>query len=269
MVHVHKICLRCLKPGHRWKDCSYKGLCATCNDTHNTLLHKGSGMEASTMVVQENQQGLVGTAMGASGTVMLGVVPIRISAKGKTIETHALLDTVSQLTLVRDDIVAKLGLSGPKQNLEFGTFHGIDPKVVTQRVSLSISSMDNSASFSIAEAYSLTQLNLSPISVNISQLKSRWDHLVDVDLCETERKEVTMIIGIDVRGAHDVLDIRRAEGDLHASDGILTPFGWIAVGTAGLQVTETRTVNMFNIGNIPTCDHDLQLHESVDRFWST
>ena len=226
-------------------------------------------MEASTMVVQENQQGLVGTAMGASGTVMLGVVPIRISAKGKTIETHALLDTVSQLTLVRDDIVAKLGLSGPKQNLEFGTFHGIDPKVVTQRVSLSISSMDNSASFSIAEAYSLTQLNLSPISVNISQLKSRWDHLVDVDLCETERKEVTMIIGIDVRGAHDVFDIRRAEGELHAPDGILTPFGWIAVGTAGQQVTETRTVNMVNIGNIPACDHDLQLHESVDRFWST
>ena len=106
--------------------------------------------------------------------------------------------------------------------------------------------MDNSASFSIAEALSLIQLHQSPISVNISQLKSKWDHLVDLNLCETESKEVTMIIGIEVRGARDVFDIRSAEGENNAPDGILMPFGWIAVGTSGQQVAETRTVKMLH-----------------------
>ena len=205
--------------------------------------------------------------MRKGGSVLLDVVPIRIVANGKTVETHGLLDNGSQLTLIRNDIASRLGLSGPTEHLKFTTFHGKDPNMITQRLSLSISAMGNSVSFKIPEAHSVDELYISPIRANIATLKTRWRHLSDHNLCDTDERDVTMIIRRYVRGAHDVFDLRRDKTTEDAPDGILTPFGWIAVGCTGKANTEGRGV--FHIGSLKICDHDLQLHESVDRFWST
>ena len=78
---------------------------------------------------------------------------------------------------------------------------------------------------------------------------------------------MAILIGMNVRGAHDIFDIRRSNDTGSAPDGILTPFGWIAVGTTGPSPPEERRI--FHIGNVETCDHYLKLHESVDRFWGT
>ena len=73
--------------------------------------------------------------MRKGGSVLLDVVPIRIVANGKTVETHGLLDNGSQLTLIRNVIVSRLGLSGPKEHLKFTTFHGKDPKIFGAQLS--------------------------------------------------------------------------------------------------------------------------------------
>ena len=172
LVREHRLCFRCLKGGHLKTDCLFKGRCHVCKDTHNSLLHRGTTQPVVHVVGATDQIPMVGTAVKARETVLLGVVPVRISANGRTVETHALLDTGSQLTLVRHDIAEKLGASGPQQNLTFGTFHGRDPKVATRRVSMSISAMDNSSSFFVAAAYSVEQLNMSPVRVSTAQLKS-------------------------------------------------------------------------------------------------
>ena len=184
---------------------------------------------------------------------------------GRPSKPHGLLDDGSQLTLIRSDIASRLGLSGPKEQLKLTTFHGKDPKMITHRLSLSISAMDNSVSFKIPEVHSVDELNISPIRAKIATLKTRWRHLSDLNLCETDERDVTMIIGRNVRGAHDVFDLRRDDTIEDAPDGILTPFGWIAVGCTGKANTNGRGV--FHIGSLKICDHDLQLHESST--WST
>ena len=215
------------------KECPYEGRWHNCNDTHNTLLHRGRNKGVGPTAGQDRQDGLVGTAMSIGGSVMLDVVPIKILANGKTVETNGLLDSGSQLPLIRNDIAPRLRFSGPKQQLKSGTFHGKDPKMITQRLLLSVSAMDNSASFQVPEVYSVDELNISPIRANIATLKARWRHLSDLNLSETDDKDVTMII-----------DMRRDENIENASDGILTPFGWIAVGCTGKATAEVKGIRL-------------------------
>ena len=47
----------------------------------------------------------------------------------------------------------------------------------------------------------------------------------------------------------------------------MTPFGWIAVGSTGRKIEVAGS--SFHVGNASPCDHDFELHNSVDRFWST
>ena len=187
-------------------------------------------------------------------------------ANGKCIETNALLDTGSQLTLLRSDIASKIGLDGPCKKLKFGTFHGLDHQIDTKRISFSVTSIDNSSSFNVEEAYSISCLNLSSIVVNTSQLKSTWSHLKDLNIMQTERKDVALLIGMNVRGAHDVFQTRRATCKGPAPDGVLTPFGWIAVGSTGRKIEVAG--RSFHVSNSRPCNHDFELCDSVDRFWS-
>ena len=94
--------------------------------------------------------------MNSVGAVLLSVVSVKIMANGKCIETHALLDTGSQLTLLRNDIANKIGFDGPCKKLKFGTFHGLDPQKDTKRIFFSVTSIDNSSSFNVEEAYSIS-----------------------------------------------------------------------------------------------------------------
>jgi len=97
-----------------------------------------------------------------------------------------------------------------------------------------VSSRDNSVTFPVNEAYAIPDLNVAQNEVNIQDLKHRWNHLTGLDLSPFDPKEVTVLLGMNVRGAHDVLDSKKPENREESPEAVLTPFGWIVVGPTGL-----------------------------------
>jgi len=131
IVWENKVCLRCLKPGHGIKICRSQITCGIdgCVSKHNPQLHGAPPL----LTKSENKTRTPAAApadtpvspsgncghTSFSGSVLLSVVPIRISANGRYIDTQALLDNGSQLTLIRNDIAEQLSLKDPKSFWNF------------------------------------------------------------------------------------------------------------------------------------------------------
>ena len=196
--------------------------------------------------------------------VLLLVVPIKISANGRFVETKTLLDSGSQL--IPQDVVDELGLEGTTQNIRFGTFHVMDPEIHTKKVSFLLSSKDGAFSVSVNEVYSVEALNISPGEVDLNQLRSRWEHLSDLDLAPVDLSDVTVLIEMNVRPAHDNFDSRKPDRS-EAPEAVLTPFGWEVVGPTGKK-TYNGQGRCFHL-SASTEERDERFNAQVERFLST
>ncbi|KAL0829306.1 hypothetical protein ABMA28_004108 [Loxostege sticticalis] len=107
---ANKICKICLTQHNR--KCKYHFKCAECKREHNTLLH---GIEP-----QENASpsvSLLSSTSGLNTQVLLPTAQVKLTAKhGKQILARALLDSGSQVSLVTNKIVGRLGLSPVRTN---------------------------------------------------------------------------------------------------------------------------------------------------------
>ena len=75
---------------------------AGCESKHHTLLHKWVAQgEGNCATAQEN-----------SGKTCMSIVPVRVLGPKKVIQTYALLDSGSNVTLCSDKLIQELGLTG-------------------------------------------------------------------------------------------------------------------------------------------------------------
>ena len=59
--------------------------------------------------------------------VLLPIVPVVIRANNKVVDTFALLDPGSEVTLLSSWVKEKLELTGPAESAVIGTWHAQDP----------------------------------------------------------------------------------------------------------------------------------------------
>ena len=273
LVREKRLCICCLKSGHGIKKCFSQNTCRVtgCQSKHNTKLHDAPALFPRR--VSESSISSEGVIQGFNGhcrtvsSVLLLVVPIRISANGKVVETKALLDNGSQLTLVRQDIVDELCLEDPTQDLSFGTFHGMDPEIPTKKVSFLVSAKNSSFSVSVGEAYSVPVLNIPSGETDLLKLQSQWEHLSDLELNPVDPREVTVLLGMNVRSAHDTFDSRRPKNRNEAPEAVLTPFGWVIVGPTGKKNSGSKG-RCFYLSS-STEERDKELSAQVERVWRT
>ena len=142
IVQEHSLCIKCLNGGHYARTCPRANFkCQKgCNKEHNTLLHPppsepdGGGAsqnqlnregprlnttDGSNSETSNQDGGTVTAATGAGERVCLSVVPLKVQVKGSDlppVQTYALLDSRSEVTLCHEHLQKKLGLSGPRLN---------------------------------------------------------------------------------------------------------------------------------------------------------
>ena len=143
IVQEHSLCIKCLNGGHYARTCprtNFKCQKEGCNKEHNTLLHTppsepdGGGAsqnqlnregprlnttDGSNFETSNQDGGTVTAATGAGERVCLSVVPLKVQVKGSDlppVETYALLDSGSEVTLYHEHLQKKLGVSGPRLN---------------------------------------------------------------------------------------------------------------------------------------------------------
>ena len=183
MALSKRLCFKCLNGGHFKDRCpkeAFKCHVRSCVEDHNTLLHptprdqtervsstsvtpRGSSLDAEDHLQQVNaatsnsgevqratqeRQGAssVTVATGAGERrVCLGVLPVKVTAKGgtRTVETYALLDSGSEVTLCKEQLFNDLGSWGSRCNYELQGVTG-SKNVEGHVVDIVVTSLDGS-----------------------------------------------------------------------------------------------------------------------------
>ncbi|XP_075162829.1 uncharacterized protein LOC142235456 [Haematobia irritans] len=143
LVLGQKLCVNCFSSRHSTKQCSNLGRCQKCGRKHHTLVHleqshtqpsKSSGrsikedqmehpktLESATTSNQSTAASLITTpsviaeslALNSESRrpyILLGTALVKIKANGLETECKAILDSGSQVNLITERLVARLGL---------------------------------------------------------------------------------------------------------------------------------------------------------------
>lgn len=199
--------------------------------------------------------------------VLLAVVPIVLESDGRKLETFALLDPGSQVSMLKASLLGQLGLNPPKKTAKFGTYHGQDPEVRIQKAKLTVSSRDGRLFLPLCVS-ALDSLNLSQRSINWPVAKRRWSHLQDLQLEAIKSDQIALLIGSDSQEAQLILDYRRPKKGIDGPLAVLTQFGWSVHGpisTAQLHIPNKEETTSLHICNPP---RESYLEELVHRLWS-
>ena len=216
-------CFSCLKIGHAVKACLSKGICGIngCVRQHHPSLHR----ERAT------GEPLVKTILTSSrdkdSYVSLGFMPVNIIGPKGITKVCALLDTGSNTTLVRKEVVTRLGIKGNRTEININTVTG-NSVMSAIKCDFDVQAVDNADSVHMSGVYALDQL---PVRLHTKTHKNelqRWPHLEGIPRRELDGQAVEMIIGCDQTKAHWIQDVRLGkEGQPFA---LKTPLGWIVLG---------------------------------------
>lgn len=147
-----RVCFQCLNRDHIAPACQLKKECSNdgCTAFHHTLMHgvprilpnRSSSRTKESTTQSFNPVTTVAATSCSTSFVMsrrktlLLIIPGKINANGSTIETWALLDTGSDVTLVKSWIVNLLEISGIPTSISVGTVVGLSSQCPSQLVNL-------------------------------------------------------------------------------------------------------------------------------------
>ncbi|KAL9958369.1 hypothetical protein ACROYT_G035375 [Oculina patagonica] len=300
IIRDAKLCDNCFKVGHLAKGCIQKSSCYVegCNRKHMTIIHPPDQTSPARLETREthednetsssshprgsgnadhvSQNHSIGAgvrkpdshAIRTGGKVRLRIVPVRVRGNqlGQVVETCALLDSGSDVSLCDEKLIHELGISGVQRNFFLTTQEKKESSKSGLEVKLTIDSINSQSSLEIPKVWTVDRLNISEQSIPREQDADQWPHLSDIYLPEIDSKEVRLIIGCNVPDAFWVLEERRGgKGDPVAIRSIL---GWTIVG----PIEKIEDEHSFNVNFVRLAeqrDEDEILLQQVENFWKT
>lgn len=276
-----RLCHNCLGRNHIASNCRSEFTCKVsgCGKKHHTFLHPTSpdiannnnntAQTTTTTTTTSSQPSQVSGA-GASGNcgstsiekrskVSLRTLPVTVSSSDGTtqIDTYALLDDGSDVTLCSDSLVNQLGLNGITTNFSITTVNGQTSTRQGKEVKLIVRGSESV--IDLDKVWTVDKLSISSHSIPTAEDIASWPHLNGIDLPDLDDKEVTILIGSDYPEAHWVLEHRRgAKGQPYA---VRTPLGWTVMGPLGTTNNNNVSVNFLR-------KDDELLHQQVERMFN-
>ena len=201
------------------------------------------------------------TGAGNQGTgVCLKVVPVRVRPAGgdQYVETFALLDDCSDVSLCTSNLAATLGVVGKEVNFTLNTVNKSESQQRGMEVSLSVHSLDNKGSVDLERVWTVDEIPVSEDVIPTQKNMKSWPHLEDVEIPALESSKVSLLIGSDVPEVFWALEERR--GKKKEPYAVRSILGWTLIGPTGPAVGATGNVNF---------THSNMLQEQVERMWKT
>ena len=301
IIRDARLCDNCFKVGHFATGCMQKSGCYIegCKEKHMTVIHPPERYPPTSQVTHEihemknndanpnNQSHARETAehtiqnhaigagvrnpgrnIGAVGTkVRLRIVPVKVQGKqpGQVVETYALLDNGSDVSLCDEKLIDELGISGVQIHFSLTTQEKRDSPRSGYEVKLIINSIDDESSLEVPKVWTVERLNISELSIPRDQDVDKWSHLQGIELPEIDNKEVRVLFGCNVPEAFWVLEEKR--GSKGEPVGIRSPLGWTIIGpTEKIGQEDSFNVNFLRL---ETEDDDETLSQQVEKFWKT
>ena len=278
-----QLCHNCFKYGHIAVGCLARSTCEVqgCKRRHHSLLHpppSQQSVENRTRAVQQGTQvssetpltsGQTNSTSAGGGKVCLRVVPVKVRGRdsNKTVETYALLDSGSDISLCDKTLARELGVRGQEKTFFLTTQEREDSPRVGHEISLTVEPLDGTDKVEVKRLWTVDRLNASRRSIPSEQDTRKWPHLEGIKLPSTCEKEVRLIIGTNTPEAFWVLEERRGNrGEPYA---IRTPLGWTLMGPVGGIDCRERHLNVNFVRLVESARKDEDcLMQQVERFWA-
>lgn len=249
-----RLCFKCLKFRNRQHACKPKR-CDTdgCTHTHHRLLHSQK---------QVKTEAVTSTWTRKRAHAFLKVAPVTIAGPAGKIDTWALLDDGSTVTLLNDNIANQIGARGPHEQLNIEAIGDTTLQAArSRRVSVTLYGKDGKK-YQIASR-TIDGLNLSPQQVRNDDLAG-CTHLQDIEhLLLTDGATPQLLIGQD--NWHLLIADEMRTGRRDQPVASRTPLGWVLHGA------QTRTIGhkVNFIQDDVSMDEQLRQHFAIESMLIT
>ena len=264
-VQNHRLCFNCLHSGHIATKCQSSGRCQEkdCHKNHHTLLHIMSvPMDVNASDKDSTEVKVVG--VNATGRrsgdegVFLQIIPVvAYGMNGHAVQTFALLDSASEVSLVENNLAIDLGLKGKKKTLKMKTLNS-ETVHDSRVVSFTVKGINDSDSekIHINNAWTVSAGTFGGVSQTV---QADMKHIEGLNIESVVPGQVQILIGISTPEAHLQEDIRR--GSKEQPIAVRTPLGWSLIGGKLYDQVEAKV-------NFTFACNDL-LGRQVEQFWKT
>lgn len=261
-----QLCQSCFQPGHMIPFCTEKQRCNvnSCTLWHSPILHDYIGSQANSVTPSCNepskgrrnswrrnpkgsdQRSETSTESTSSDLVtpvinfvdnqkaekrlLFRIVPVVLYGQDRQLETFAILDEGSSISLIDADVAKYLNLEGPISNLSIQWFGSQTTVVRSEQVSLKIQGRSIPTSHEIHNVRTISDLKLPTQSVNTKALKSTHQYLRNIPFAGYEQAQPKILIGLD----HHHLGVPTQTRTSHGQKGIAaakTKLGWVVYGS--------------------------------------
>ncbi|XP_054279172.1 uncharacterized protein LOC128997557 [Macrosteles quadrilineatus] len=265
-VKSNSLCFNCLKTKHRAMTCRNKLACGVngCTYFHNKLLHvtskeEGANKETPKLEIHSEHMGFQEEPVAR---VLLRVLSVTLVGKnGKQIETFALIDDGSTISVIEKGLVEELEIDGPTKPVSFSWTDGsVYTEKESQTVTLTVIG-DTGEHLTLNNVKTLTALQLPIQSMNSEQMKNKWSYLQEIPEEVFQRGRPRLLIGHE--HVHLTVPLKVIIGPTNAPIALKSKLGWTINGPTGNVNYQTRIDNDFVMFKHETNSDMLELNTLV------
>ena len=265
------LCFKCLGAGHYARLCPRKHFrcrAPSCGKEHHTLLHseeKNTRVETKELQPSGNDgENKVVAATGAGESrVCLGVLPVKVRPKNgiRSVETYALLDSGSEVTICSEKLARSLNVRGETSSFNLIGITG-SQSIESQLIDMVVESMDGSTIVELEKVRTVKDIPVSSQCIPKKQDLEKWSHLQNVNLHEVGEEKVMLIIGLK-ENPQLFLPLEYKVGETGEPVGVRYSLGWTVMGPVGDEKEGSNcSVNLIQ----SSTSANVNLLEQVERF---
>ena len=272
----NRMCFGCLRKNHLARDCRTTTPCGIdgCRFKHHESLHGAHANRETSSHQSGNQHAdasrrTLATAAPARtrGITLLQIVPIRVhGVKGRFRDTYGPVDPGSETSLISENLMNYLGLTGPERTLRIDNVEGTGAPQSSKQVTFDVSSRTSAGtrtSIRVPEAFVIPRINVTVPRIPEGQ-RTSWTHLEGLDIPRCDGADVEVLIGANVVEAVLYNDVRVGQSGQPVA--LKTAFGWTLTGSVSGLPGSSRRVMFVAAENTSKDDESNLL---LQRWWTT
>lgn len=272
-VTAKKICFSCLIPYHSLSNCQRKKICNTnnCKKFHHTLLHNVNRINQPEVVPSTSRtdnETEVNCHISNNRRVLLKIIPVSVTCNNKSMNTYALLDDASTVTLIDQNLADYLELDGLRQHLCIQwTNNQTKEQVDSRTVSFTISAGNGGKEFQLRHVRTIRELSLPTQTVDMDEMRKRYAY-IENNCDSLINAQPKILIGQD---NWPLLISRKViSGPWNGPALTKTLLGWVLHGNICKEVIQSESGNSGVVCHISEGERkdDLDiLHDLVKEQW--
>jgi len=259
-VKRFKLCYMCLQAGHHCSICKSAYKCKSCNRNHHSSLHEERTGGASQDTPQLGAH--VGDSARRNSMVLLATAIVRVQdSRKKYVNCRVLLDQGSQVNVITEECVKRLGLSRQHSNVTVTGLGENGIRNVKGETLLNLKSMFNNFNVNVN---ALIMRNVTSFQPSVLVETSwRWKNLQDIPLADPsfyKPGRIDILLGAGNVAAILKSEVRR--GQQLAPVAQDTELGWVLFGevpTAQQSVQRSHHLSVLHL--------NAGLEVQLKKFW--